>query len=282
MIKIDNSNVIGVSKGDTLFSYIYKGNDLVWRKKPIDISDFIKPKGTELLGDIVLWDRVNQEKIIVDISKIKKFKSTCVPIGIVAIPSSENVYGDGSGSMISLKYMDYNNPDEGSVNAVSIYWGSTSTTLGSTISSNDVAQTTFNQDSVNAKFLTFNPYNWKTGVIQNVATTNNYPAGWCCWRYHTEGTNQGDWYMPSGGELSYIADDFGTNATAYNNTLSLSFYKLDQLGYEVGLVYLKRLHTTTEQRYDQFYSSLGRVTTRDLSVFRKNDSECYCIAFCKI
>lgn len=39
--------------------------------------------------------------------------------------------------------------------------------------------------------------------------TNNYnsgysPAACCCWRYHTEGTKQGDWYLPAMGELGYM------------------------------------------------------------------------------
>lgn len=32
---------------------------------------------------------------------------------------------------------------------------------------------------------------------------NYYPAACCCWRYHTLGTNQGDWYLPTLGELGY-------------------------------------------------------------------------------
>ena len=31
-----------------------------------------------------------------------------------------------------------------------------------------------------------------------------HPAAQCCWRYHTVGTNQGDWYLPSAGELGYL------------------------------------------------------------------------------
>lgn len=30
-----------------------------------------------------------------------------------------------------------------------------------------------------------------------------HPAAQCCYRFHTEGTNQGDWYLPSAGELGY-------------------------------------------------------------------------------
>ena len=37
MIKLGNSNIVGVSKGDTKFSAIYKGVDLVWKNGPIVI-----------------------------------------------------------------------------------------------------------------------------------------------------------------------------------------------------------------------------------------------------
>ena len=48
---------------------------------------------------------------------------------------------------------------------------------------------------------------WQTAsTIQNVHD-NQYihPAAQCCWRYHTIGTNQGEWYLPSAGELGYLA-----------------------------------------------------------------------------
>ena len=46
--------------------------------------------------------------------------------------------------------------------------------------------------------------NWQTdNVIQNQG--NGYtPIVCCCLRYHTQGTNAGDWYLPAGGELSMI------------------------------------------------------------------------------
>lgn len=48
--------------------------------------------------------------------------------------------------------------------------------------------------------------NWKTDTtILNYYTTGYYPAVCCCWRYHTLGTQQGDWYLPAAGELSMIA-----------------------------------------------------------------------------
>ena len=49
--------------------------------------------------------------------------------------------------------------------------------------------------------------NWQTSI----SITNNYnnyytPAACCCWRYHTLGTNQGDWYLGSCGEMGVIVE----------------------------------------------------------------------------
>ena len=35
------------------------------------------------------------------------------------------------------------------------------------------------------------------------------PAAACCWRYHTLGTNQGDWYLGAAGEMAMIATNLG-------------------------------------------------------------------------
>ena len=48
---------------------------------------------------------------------------------------------------------------------------------------------------------------WQTAsTITNADRTETiHPAAQCSWRYHTVGTNQGDWYLPSAGELGYLA-----------------------------------------------------------------------------
>lgn len=50
---------------------------------------------------------------------------------------------------------------------------------------------------------------WKTASsITNNSGAGYYPAACCCWRYHTYGTKQGDWYLPACGELGYIIPRF--------------------------------------------------------------------------
>ena len=45
---------------------------------------------------------------------------------------------------------------------------------------------------------------WKPNRI----TYNDYPAASCCDMFYTEGTQQGDWYLPACGELGYIMPPF--------------------------------------------------------------------------
>lgn len=50
----------------------------------------------------------------------------------------------------------------------------------------------------------------KTNSSTESDSANYYPAAACCWRYHTSGTTQGEWYLPSCGELGYIIPRMNT------------------------------------------------------------------------
>ena len=83
---------------------------------------------------------------------------------------------------------------------------------------------------------------WKTAdTIENNDTKGYYPAACCCWRFHTDGTNQGDWYLPAAGELGYVAARF----KSINDTISLL---IDSYGESIG-----------QGSYSSFWSSSESV-----------------------
>ena len=51
---------------------------------------------------------------------------------------------------------------------------------------------------------------WRTATqLQNNNNTGNYPIVTTTWRFHTVGTEQGDWYCPAAGELAMTMSNFG-------------------------------------------------------------------------
>ena len=77
-----------------------------------------------------------------------------------------------------------------------------------------------------------NSTDWQTATTISNKEYNQYvhPAAQCCWRFHTEGTQQGDWYLPSAGELGYAFARYGsinlainTLNTQYSTTLGIKF-----------------------------------------------------------
>ena len=72
---------------------------------------------------------------------------------------------------------------------------------------------------------------WQTAltIVNNTSfATNTQPhtAAQCCWRYHTVGTQQGDWYLPSAGELGYLASRWKAINTSINKIISSGFEAL--------------------------------------------------------
>ena len=56
-----------------------------------------------------------------------------------------------------------------------------------------------------------NSTDWQTATTINLTNGSfhyTHPAAQCCWRYHTEGTNQGEWYLPSCGQIGYFVARF--------------------------------------------------------------------------
>ena len=60
---------------------------------------------------------------------------------------------------------------------------------------------------------------WQTAesIANDVSTATVHPAVQCCWRFNPGSTNQGDWYLPSIGELAFIMPNFNDLQTAISN-----------------------------------------------------------------
>lgn len=274
------------------------GSVALGRWKIAETQSDIVSSSEAVAADILMYDKVNNEKFILrstaDFSKYPAESYT--PIGIVVVPGTHNVYGDGSCGVMSLREMNYSTPDEGSTSRQGIYWGQydSDTSLpnlnqvpivGTGSSVGDASSTVTEQfnysylpsDKFSAvqcphdtdtyyygsslykqapsPYLTDgsrNPAYYQTTspssssnaladfdgignsqILWELATsqsnwrtassiTNDYdlgysPAACCCWRYHTEGTSQGDWYLPACGELGYIMPPFNKINGAIRN-----------------------------------------------------------------
>lgn len=62
---------------------------------------------------------------------------------------------------------------------------------------------------------------WKTYTITNNSGAGYYPAACCCWRFHTVGTDQGQWYLPACGELGYVINRISAINTTINKIKSV-------------------------------------------------------------
>lgn len=60
---------------------------------------------------------------------------------------------------------------------------------------------------------------WQTeeSITNDDYTATVHPAAQCCWRFNPGLTNQGDWYLPSMGELAFIMPNFDKLNTAISD-----------------------------------------------------------------
>lgn len=63
---------------------------------------------------------------------------------------------------------------------------------------------------------------WKTAsTITNSGSAGYYPPACCCWRFHTAGTEQGQWYLPACGEFGYVINRISAINTTINKVISV-------------------------------------------------------------
>ena len=86
-------------------------------------SPFVKSTDSQA-GDICLYDTEKNKHVIVPASKIDIVDdSRYKPVGVVTVPGTHDVYGDGSCGIVSLQHMDFNNPTAGGAPGTSLYFG---------------------------------------------------------------------------------------------------------------------------------------------------------------
>lgn len=248
------------------------------------------------VADAVFYDSNSDSFVMMRPDEITSVIDGYTPIGVVVIPASHDVYGDGTCGVISLAEMNRTTPDTGSSDYKSNYWGGlnidisltnysavnyigTGSTLNngvvqgahsaaylpsdrfSNVTGLDGISNYYNTDSScrqapspynadgsrneayyttaystanalsdfdgvgNTKVLTdlaTAQSDWKTAsTITHSSDAGYYPAACCCWRFHTEGTEQGQWYLPAMGELGYVINRISAINTTINNIKSV-------------------------------------------------------------
>lgn len=163
-----------------------------------------------VLGDILMWDNVNNKLVA---TMEGNWDATTYPISQYE-PIAINVYpavqtSDGKARFMALKWAS-NTSDTGSTSNVGLMWGNN----GDNLTSKD--QTLFNGRENTDKALALAD-----------GTTANTQAAFAAFaavnRFRTNGTNAGDWYVPSYKELSLYQQnyaDINAKITAIKNASS--------------------------------------------------------------
>jgi hypothetical protein len=163
-----------------------------------------------VLGDILMWDSTNQKLVktvgaewSTEIYPLSQYE----PIAINVYPAGQT--SDGKARFMALKWAS-NTSDTGSTSNVGLVWGND----GDNLTSKD--KTLFNGRENTDKALALAD-----------GTTANTKAAFAAFaavnRFRTNGTNAGDWYVPSYKELSlYQANyaDINAKITAIKNASS--------------------------------------------------------------
>lgn len=274
--------------------------------------------------DLCFYDRTTDSLIIVagDAWNSSTYPSSrYVPIGVVVVPRSHNVYGDGSCGVMSLKPMNCSTPATGGISEQGMFWGVHGTDIsslpnlnqapivGSGSNAGDASSTIIGQsiyaylpsdkfsavrcphDTDAYYYNSSSSYNqapspYLTDGSRNPAyyqttsplSSNNcladfdgrgntnkiiiqrgskdysswkptynakadYPPASCCDMFYTDGTQQGDWYLPAMGELGYIIPPF--------NRINEAITKMrNAYGSSVGITLSASNHYWSSSEYD--------------------------------
>lgn len=110
----------------------------------------------------------------------------------------------------------------------------------------------YNGKEYTNKLINYNTsqMDWKTASnLNNIqGGINQLTPPCCCWRFHTVGTKQGDWYLPSALELEVAMQLYNL----INNTLSLlvNYYGIDVAFFEKSIYILTSIYAVNGEQYD--------------------------------
>lgn len=298
-------------------------------------------------GDIAFYDNTDDKIVLVhneDINTDIYPADRYTPIGVVVIPNSHDVYGDGSCGVMSLMEMNCNTPVTGSISYQKMYWGISGVDFEALPNLNKIAvgntedgiptaqqssalipsdrfdgeQCLHDVDvyySTNSYSYAPSPYltngSRNTGYYQTTSpsSTNNrladfdgrsntdaiiayrgtkdytswrptynteadYPAASCCDMFYTNGTQQGDWYLPATGELGYIMPPFNKINEAFTNIQN-------KYGFSVGITLSTndRIWSSTENDASM---AITIKTDNGLAIRTSKRLNCYARAFIRI
>ena len=186
---------------DRLITFSYKNTPI------FKINQTYKKQMTFVVGD-VLYSTADEE-LTLD-AQTNGVNNT--PIAICVIPDvyenlkngDESAGGVHTARFVSINYMNYDTPATGSKEAQPMIFGNYGTTIGNV--KGGIDQTSYIGGKWNTKRCVFKATNQdKTSdKVENKSDAGYCAPACCCERYSTPGTKQGDWYLPSVGELYQI------------------------------------------------------------------------------
>ena len=129
------------------------------------------------------------------------------PIAVCIFPMSETSHRHAV--FMSTRWLTYT-AGQSSANSTTMVFGFRDNDLSSYVS--DIRSTTVDSKTLNNSIRTSGAItvNWSGNTIPNDFTKGSLPGFEASWRYHTIGTNEGDWYLPSYYDLTKLKDNYST------------------------------------------------------------------------
>lgn len=215
------------------------------------------------VGDIVVYDSARTSLRFIhfaDYNTTTYPTASYEPVGVVCEDQVISLAGSKSDvKMLSLNWMDKENPDTGNASRQNLEWGDTSVTTNAASTTDGKANTEL--------VLTFatGQNGWHTAsTISYTDGERMFPLFECAWRYHTNGTNQGDWYIGAKDELNPLVIDSPTNEKINDAFTLLSKSSYSEGGETIG---------SSTEFYDRAFFYWGDGTWG--SLYSKDKNTCW-------